>query len=68
MRLSDIFNSTNRLINKKAKLLVAIQLDDGESREIGDEVYVVIDKGHGNYHIEDNEFACEVTKDEIEFL
>ena len=67
MSLLDMI-CNNKLMNKKAKLLVDIQLDDGESRKMGDEIYVLIDKGNGRYHVEDNEFSCEITKDEIEFL
>lgn len=67
MNISDmIFNS--KIMHKKAKLLVDIELCDGERRSKNDIVSVILDKGNGKYHIEDNKFSCTVSRNEIEFI
>lgn len=58
----------NKVMNKRAKLLIDIDLDNGEARVKGDIVSVLLDKGNGQYHVEDNDFACTVSKDEIRFI
>lgn len=60
--------SSGRVMHKKAKLLIDLELDNGESRKIGDIVSILLDKGDGYYHAEDNDFACTVHKSEIEFI
>jgi len=67
MKLSDLF-SNNRIMHKKAKLLVDINLDDGESMEMGQTVSILLDYGDGSYHAEHNDFACKVFESEIEFI
>jgi hypothetical protein len=67
MGLFDLLNS-GKVMHKKAKLLVDIDLDNGESRKKGDIVYVVLQLPHNQYHIEDNEFACTASADEIKIL
>lgn len=67
MKLSETFNN-GKIMNKKAILQVDMKLDNGEERKVGDIVSVLLDKGHGEYHIEDNDFACTATDREIKFL
>jgi hypothetical protein len=67
MKLSEFFNS-GLMFGKKAKLLMDIDLNNGESRNKGDVVSVLKDYGAGYYHIEDNEFACKASDSEIEFI
>ena len=68
--MGSIFDllTSGRIMRKKAKLLIDIDLDNGEIRKAGDIVYIVIDKGNGKYHAEDNEWTCEVDISEIEFI
>ena len=65
--LFDLLTS-GRIMHKKAKLLIDINLDNGEIRNVGDIVSILIDKGNGKYHAEDNDWACEVDISEIEFI
>ena len=58
----------NKIINKKAKLLIDIKLENGECRNKNDIVSVLLDKGNGKYHVEDNKFSCTVSGNEIEFI
>lgn len=60
--------ANNKMINRQAKLLVDIELDNGEERKAGDIVHVLFDKGNNKYHVEHNDFACTVSGDEIEFI
>lgn len=66
MKLSDFFNS--EIMHKKAKLLIDIDLNNGESKKAGDIVSILKDYGKGYYHAEHNDFACKVHKSEIEFI
>ena len=67
MKLSE-YLSSNKIMHKRAKLLIDLELDNGESRKKGDIVSILLDKGNGKYHAEDNEWACTVDKSEIEFI
>lgn len=67
MSLLDMIAS-NKVYNKKAKLLINIDLDNGESMKKGDIGYVLIDYGNNTYHFEHNDFACKVMKHEIKFI
>jgi len=66
MKLSEFFSSG--IMSKKAKLLVDIKLDNGESMKTGEEVSILKDYNNGYFHAEHNDFACQVHKSEIEFL
>lgn len=55
-------------MHKKAKLLVDISLDNGESMDTGDIVSILKDYGDGFYHAEHNDFACKVHNSEIRFI
>ena len=68
MKLSDMLNQGTILFNKKAKLKKRIKLDNGESRKKGFVVSVLMKNSDGTYHVEDNDFACKVSSDEIEFI
>lgn len=68
MGLLDMFVNNKIMVNKNARLLVDIELDNGECRNKNDIVSVLLDKGNGKYHVEDNEFSCTVSSDEIEFI
>jgi len=67
MGLLDIINN-GQLMNRQAELLVDIELDNGESRCKGDIVSVLVHKGNGKYHIENNDFSCTVSRDEFKFI
>ncbi len=67
MKLSE-YLTTNRIMFKKAKLLIDLNLDNDESRKKGDIVSILLDLGNGKYHAEDNDWACTVEENEIEFI
>jgi hypothetical protein len=67
MNLLDIITS-NKRCNKKARLLIDIELDNGESMKVGEEGYILIDYGNETYHFEYNDFACKVKKDEFQYV
>lgn len=67
MSIFDLLRD-GKIVNKKAKLLVDIKLDNGETRNIGDEVSVLISYMNGTYQIEDNGFSCTVKPNEIVFM
>ena len=67
MGILSLLNN-GRIINKKAKLLVDLTLDNGESRVVGDTVSVLIAFEDDSYHIEDNNFATKVASNEILFI
>lgn len=65
MKLSEVLSG---MMYKKAKLKLDIELNNGEKREKGDVVSILINYGNGYYHAEHNEFACKVHESEIEFI
>lgn len=67
MKISEMFKK-GKYYHRKAKLLVDLDLDNGESMKAGETGSVLLDYGNGTYHFENNDFACRVSKDEIEFL
>ncbi|WP_337970227.1 hypothetical protein [Virgibacillus salexigens] len=66
MKLSEFMSEG--IMHRKAKLLMDINLNNGESRKKGEIVSVLKNYGGGYYHIEDNEFACKASDSEIEFI
>jgi hypothetical protein len=67
MKLSEYLLS-GKMINKKAKLLKTIKLNNGEKRKKGDIIYIMKEFENGQYHAEDNDWACHITRDEFEYL
>ena len=67
MKLSE-YLLQGKILEKKAKLNIDLDLDNGESRKKGDIVTIVKDNQDGTFHAEDNEFACKVTRDEFVFV
>jgi len=67
MKLSE-YLLQGKILNKKAKLLIDLELDNDESRKIGDIVIIVKDNQDGTFHAEDNDFACKVTRNEFEYI
>lgn len=67
MKLSE-YLLKGKLVNKKAKLKVDISLDNGLKRKRGAVVYIVKDNQDGTFHAEDNDWACQVIKEEFEFI
>jgi len=67
MKLTEYLTS-GRIINKKAKLKIDIHLENGESMKKGETGSLLIDFGNGKYHFEHNGFACQVSREEIEFI
>lgn len=67
MKLSEYLLS-GTFVNKPAKLLVTIDLDNGEKRKKNDVVTIVKDNGDGTFHAEDNDWACKVTRNEFEYV
>lgn len=68
MKLSEFFNpATGRLMHKKAKLLIDITLDNGESMKSGETGSLLKDYGDG-YHFESNDFACKVKYNEVQII
>jgi flagellar motility protein MotE (MotC chaperone) len=59
MKLSE-YLSQGTFLHKKGKLKIDISLDNGEVRYKDDIVSILMDKGNGNYHAEDNGWACTV--------
>lgn len=68
MKLSEYLTNNKMLFGKKGKLLIDIKLNSGEIRKKGDIVDILLDKGDGKYHAEDNDWACTVTEKEIKFI
>jgi len=67
MKLSEYLN-TGRIINKRGKLLIDIPLDDGETRKKGDIISILMDKGNGTFHAEDNDWAATISLTEFEWV
>lgn len=67
MKLSEMFRQ-GRVISKKAKLLVDLELDNGESMKAGGTGHLLLDYGGGYYHFENNDFACRVYENEVEII
>ena len=66
MKLSELLSQ--KMINRKAKLTVDIDLDDGEERFAGDIVSIMFEDSECRFHAEDNEWACKVMRDEFEYI
>lgn len=65
MSISEFFASG--IIHKEARLLIDINLDNGEGMKAGEVVLILKDYGDG-YHAEHNDFACKVSYDEVELI
>jgi hypothetical protein len=65
MKISEFFASG--IIHKKARLLIDINLDNGERMKAGEIVSILKDYGDG-YHAEHNDFACKVMYNEVELI
>lgn len=59
---------SGKTINKKAKLLKSIKLSNGEKRKKGDIVYIMKEFDNGEFHAEDNDWACKVVQKEFEYV
>ena len=67
MKLSE-YLLQGTFLNKKAKLLKTIKLDNGEKRKKGEIVSIIKDNEDGTFHAEDNEWACKVTINEFQYI
>ena len=67
MKLSE-YLLQGKILYKKAKLLIDLDLDNGEPRKKGDIITILKDNQDGTFHAEDNDFACKVTRNEFEYI
>ena len=67
MKLSE-FLLSGRIICKKGKLKIDVSLNNGEARKAGDVVSILKENGNGEYHAEDNDWACNLKQDEFDFV
>lgn len=67
MKLSE-YLAQGKFLCKQAKLNVNITLNNGTSKKRGDIVSVIMENADGSFHIEHNDFACKVNRNEIEFI
>jgi len=67
MKLAEYLTS-GIIINKKAKLKIDVRLSTGEFMKKGETGSLLIDFGNGKYHFEHNDFACQVSREEIELI
>jgi hypothetical protein len=66
MNLSEYLLS-GTIINKQAKLLKSIKLNNREIRRQGDVVTIMKRNVDGTYHAEDNGWACNVERNEFKY-
>jgi hypothetical protein len=66
MKLSEFLSSG--IMCSKVKLLVDVDLNNGESMKAGEYGYILKDYGDGFYHFEYNDFACKVKYDEVDLI
>jgi hypothetical protein len=67
MKLSEYLFSGERVF-KKARLLKTIKLDNGKKRKKGDIVDILLKFSNGEFHAEDNEWACKLKSTEFKFI
>ena len=67
MKLSELLTQST-YINKKAKLLTDISLDNGEVRKKGDIISILLQTYDGKYHAEDNDFASRLDSNDFQYI
>ena len=67
MKLSEVFSS-GTFMHKEVRLLIDLDLDDGESRKKGDVVSIIMKNHDGSYRAEDNDWACKMYDGEFEYI